>query len=86
MIRYIEAAAGMVRRARRYARSVHMARERGLRTRPACRAVIGSRPCCCGNPACPELPTPQHCWRRISVLRLVVHGTCAEHDGYRRRS
>lgn len=49
------------------------------RTHPFCNFKIGDELCCCGNPACPEIPRPKLCWERIPLWRYLLHGVCKEH-------
>lgn len=73
---------GFARRLRMRLRNERMARRHGLRGRSACRAVVGTEPCCCGRTNCGEIPRPRMCWKEIGLGRFLFRGVCAEHEGW----
>lgn len=73
---------GFMRRLRMRVRNERTARRHGLRGRSACRAVVGTERCCCGEEVCSEVPRPRMCWVQISLLRFLFRGVCADHDGW----
>ena len=76
---------GFPHRLRVRVRNEVMARQRGLKGRSVCRAVIGTERCCCGRDNCGEAPRPRQCWEGIGLMRFLFRGTCEAHEGWGQR-